>query len=183
MADVVDEVVLEEPPVSDEAKMKKWIMRIAAIAVVLMAVEAVAMYVVFSPSADAEAEKDAAAAEIADGLTEIAAGSDIVEVEFSPPFAVTNSTADLGTLVHVNFELVAGVSTKNETTFRQAVEQDYKSRLRQAIVEIARSAALEDLQDPDLNQLKRRIKEDLNKTLQSSYVVEIIIPKIQVHVQ
>ena len=183
MTEAVEDVVIDQPPVPEGAKLKKWIMRIAAIAVVLMLGEAAVLYVLLAPSGDGEAAKDAAAAQIADGLSDIAAGSDIVEVEFDPPFAVTNSTADLGTLVHVNFELVAGISTKNETTFRQAVEQDYKSRLRQAIVEITRSAALEDLQDPDLNQLKRRIKEDLNKTLQSSYVVEVIIPKIQVTVQ
>ena len=181
MSDAVEEVVLEEPPIDEAAKTKKWVMRTAAIAVVLMLVQAGVMYVMLAPSGDAEAAQEAAD-QIADGMSDITAGSDLIEVPFEP-FAVTNSTADLGTLVHVNFELVAAVSAKNETTFRQAVEEDYKSRLRQAISQIARSAALEDLQDPDLNQLKRRIKEDLNKTLQSSYVVEVIIPKMQVHVQ
>ena len=183
MPEAVEDVVVEAPEPTEGEKVKKWIMRIAAIAVVLMAAEAAVLWVMLSPSSDADAAQDAAAAEIADGISDITAGSDLVEVPFDPPFTVTNATADLGTMVHVNFELVAGVSGQNETTFRQAVEVDYRNRLRQAINEIVRSASLEDLQDPDLNQLKRRIKEDLNKTLQSSYVVDVIVPKMQVHVQ
>ena len=183
MTEAVEEPVIAEPSLGDGAKMKKWIMRIAALVVVLMVGEAAALYFLLGSGGEGETAEDDAAADIANGLADITAGSDIVEIPLEPGFAITNATADLGTLVHVNFDLVAGVSAKNEAVFRTAVETDYRSRLRQAVSEIARSAALEELQDPDLNQLKRRIKEDLNKTLQSSYVVEVIIPKIQVHVQ
>ena len=182
MAEVAEPVV-ETPAPTEGEKLKKWIMRLAAIGLVLMVAEAVVLWMMLGGSSEEESAEDVAAAQIAEGLQDITAASDLVEVAFDPAFAVTNATADLGTLVHVNFELVAGVAGKNEATFREAVEVNYRNRLRQAIGEIVRSASLEDLQDPDLNQLKRRIKEDLNKTLQSSYVVEVIIPKMQVHVQ
>ena len=182
MSEAVEEVVVETPPLDEGAKVKKWIMRMAAIMVVAIIATVGACYMLFAPSGEMNPE-DIAAAQIADGVSDITAGSDLIEVPFEPSFSVTNSKADLAADVHLSFDLVAGVAAKNESTFRQAVDVDYRSRLRQAISEIARSAALEDLQDPDLNQLKRRIKEDLNKTLQSSYVVEIIIPKMQVHRQ
>lgn len=160
--------------------MVKWI----AIIAVLMLVEAGVMFVLFGSSApDPEADADQATEEIADGLHDIEADSDLVEVELYPAFNVTNSSADLGTLVHVNFELVAGVSKKNAETFTTAATENYKNRLREVVNEIVRSASLEELQDPDLNQLKRRIREDLNKTLQQSYVVEIVVPKIVIHMQ
>ena len=163
---------------------KGGLIKIAAVVGLLMTVEAGVLFFMLSggeaSAANAEAEATAA---IADGAAEVAAGSDLVEVEMSPGFSVTNSTADLGTLVHVNFELVCAVSGPNESAFTAAVGETYKNRLRQVVTEIVRSASLEELQDPDLNQLKRRIREELNKTLQHSFVVEVIIPKIQVHVQ
>ena len=169
---------------AEEPAAKSGLVKVAALVGLLMTVEAGVLFFLLSGSSAAadEAGQEATAA-IADGHAEVAAGSDLVEVELEPGFSVTNSTADLGTLVHVNFDLVCAVAGPNQAAFSTAVNDAYKNRLRQVITEIVRSASLEELQDPDLNQLKRRIREDLNKTLQHSFVVEVIVPKIQVHVQ
>lgn len=167
-----------------EKKSSSKMMIVIAAAVVLMLVEGAAMFLFLSPAPASEEDVEAKAAEaIADGLTEVEADSDLVEIEMSPSFNVTNTSADLDTLVHVTFDLVAAVSTSNADTFKTAATENYKNRLREVVNEIVRSATLEELNDPDLNQLKRRIRESLNKTLQHSYVVKVIIPKMIVHVQ
>ena len=179
---MTEETPSEEP--SAAAAAKGGILKIGVAVVLLMAAEAGVLLFFLSGSPAAAADAEASATDkIAEGMEELAAGSDLVEVELSPGFAVTNSTADLGTLVHVNCDLVCAVSGKNRDVFAKSAEEDYRNRIRQVVTEILRSASLEELQDPDMNQLKRRIREDINKTLQHSYVVEVIVPKMQVHVQ
>lgn len=170
----------EEAEAKSSSGMLKWI----GITAVLMAVQGAVMYLMLAPSGPSpEDAEQQATEEIAEGLRDIEADSDLIEVEFYPAFNVTNSSADLGMDVHVNFEVAAGVSKKNADTFKTAIDETYKIRLREVVSEIVRSASLDELEDPDLNQLKRRMREDINKTLQQSYVVEIFIPKIVVHKQ
>ena len=177
-----EEAPAEETPESPAGK--GGLLKIGVAVVLLMAAEAGALlFLLPGGSAEAADAEATATDKIAEGMEELAAGSDLVEVELSPGFAVTNSTADLGTLVHVNCDLVCAVSGKNRDVFAKSAEEDYRNRIRQVVTEILRSASLEELQDPDMNQLKRRIREDINKTLQHSYVVEVIVPKMQVHVQ
>ena len=167
-----------------DAPAKGGIVKLGVAVVLLMTVEA-AVLLFFAGGAPAEAgdpEVEATKA-IAEGDQADAPRSDLVEVALTPPYSVTNSSADLGTLVHVNFELVCAVSGKNKDAFTNAAEVEYHNRLRQVVTEIVRSASLEELQDPDMDRLKRQIREKINKTLQHSYVVDVIVPKFQVHVQ
>lgn len=182
------DTAVEEPAITADAEvapqksggMLKWIVVIA----ILMLVEAGVFFLMMGPSAPSEEDAEQQATEaIADGLSDVAAESDLIEVPLEPSFSVTNMSADIGTTVHASFDIVTAVSERNAESFRTAVEEKYKGRLREVINQVVRSASLEELQDPDLNQLKRRIREDLNKKLQHSFVVEVIIPKMQLHVQ
>ena len=99
---------------------------------------------------------------------------DSVEVEIDS-FSISNSLAAPGSVIHVSFKLVATVAMGQETAFGELVGKTKQARVRQAVIKVARSASLEDLQDPDLNVFKRQIKEEINKVLQKSYVNDVII--------
>lgn len=99
---------------------------------------------------------------------------DSIEVEIDT-FSISNSLAAPGSVIHVSFKLVATVASGQETMFGDLVSKGKQARVRQAVIKVARSASLEDLQDPELNVFKRQIKEEINKVLQKSYVNDVII--------
>jgi flagellar basal body-associated protein FliL len=105
---------------------------------------------------------------------EEASEPDTVEVEVDS-FSASNSLAAPGSVIHVRFNLVATVAKGQETTFAELVSKSKQARARQAVIKVARSASLEDLQDPELNVFKRQIKEEINKVLHKSYVNDVII--------
>jgi flagellar basal body-associated protein FliL len=108
------------------------------------------------------------------GAKDESEGPDAVEVEIDT-FSVSNSVAAPGSVIHVSFKLVATVARGQETTFGELVTIGKQARVRQAVIKVARSASLEDLQDPELNVFKRQIKEEINKVLQKSYVNDVIV--------
>ncbi len=98
---------------------------------------------------------------------------DSVEVKIDD-FNASNSLAAPGSVLHIHFNLVATVASGQETTFAELVGKGKQARVRQAVIKVARSASLEDLQNPELNVFKRQIKE-INKVLHKSYVNDVII--------
>ena len=48
-------------------------------------------------------------------------------------------------------------------------------RVRQAVVKVARSSNREDLEDPNLSTMKRLIREEINKVLRKSFIIEVVI--------
>lgn len=100
--------------------------------------------------------------------------TDIVEVEVGT-FNSTNSKAVEGTDIHVSFAVSATVSSKNQATFEDAIKNIHPARVRQAIERVTRSSSIENLNDPDLDVLKRKIREDVNKVLGKSYIIEVIV--------
>lgn len=103
---------------------------------------------------------------------------DTVEVEIDK-FNASNSLAAPGSVIHVQFHLVTTVAQGQETIFGELVSKSKQARVRQAVISVARSASLEDLQDPELNVFKRQIKEEINKVLHKSYVNDVIISSFQ----
>jgi flagellar basal body-associated protein FliL len=99
---------------------------------------------------------------------------DTVEVRIDS-FNTSNSLAAPGSVLHVRFDLVATVAEGQQTVFADLVSKGKQARVRQAVNKVARSASLEDLQDPELNVFKRQIKEEINKVLHKSYVNDVII--------
>jgi hypothetical protein len=99
---------------------------------------------------------------------------DLVEFEIGN-FSSTNSNAIAGTEIHISMTVVAAVSHKNHVAFEEAVLHDHPARIRQAIERVVRSSSIENLTDPDLNVIKRKIREDVNLILGKSYIIEVII--------
>ena len=51
----------------------------------------------------------------------------------------------------------------------------HKYSVRQAVEQIVRKAQREDLNDPNLSTLRRLIREEVNKVLGKSFVIEAVI--------
>ncbi len=101
-------------------------------------------------------------------------GSDAVEVTVDS-FSTTNSRAAPGSVIHLTFKLTAVVSSGQDIEFEHAANQHHNARVRQAVLKVARSANLEDLNDPNLTTIKRQLREEINKVLRKSYVTEVVI--------
>jgi len=90
-------------------------------------------------------------------------------------FNVTNTRAASDVVVHVSFKLVAIVAKGQAIEFDEAANKVHKARVRQAVIEVARSSTLDELNDPSLSTFKRLIQEKVNKVLRRSYVSEMVV--------
>lgn len=90
-------------------------------------------------------------------------------------FNITVNQTDSG-VIHLTFELVAIVAQDSLDPFKKAVEKVQHHRVRQAIVKVARSSSLEEITDPHLDTMKRLIREEVNKVLGKSYIIEVVFP-------
>ncbi|MBA3313080.1 MAG: flagellar basal body-associated FliL family protein [Planctomycetaceae bacterium] len=101
-------------------------------------------------------------------------GADAIEVAIDS-FSTTNSRAAPGSVIHLSFKLTAVVGKGQDVAFENAANQHHSARVRQAVLKVARSASLEDLNDPNLTTVKRQLREEINNVLRKSYVAEIVI--------
>jgi flagellar basal body-associated protein FliL len=101
-------------------------------------------------------------------------GPETVEV-LVDSFSTTNSRAAPGSVIHLTFKLTAVVPSGQDVSFEHAANQHHNARVRQAVLKVARSASLEDLNDPNLTTVKRQLREEINKVLRKSYVTEVVI--------
>ena len=92
---------------------------------------------------------------------------------------VTN-TAPENSDLHLEFTLAAVVSRNAQDDFKEAVNDLLKYRVRQAVERVCRSATREELEDPVQSTLKRLMKEEINKILGKSYIIDIIISGYQI---
>ena len=90
-------------------------------------------------------------------------------------FNVTNNTAATDTIIHISFKLFALVAADQKTEFDKAANEVNKARVREAVERIARGATVEDLNDPAAGTLKRLLREEINKVLKQSYIVEVVL--------
>jgi len=114
------------------------------------------------------------AAAIVKAPVETAKADGLAEIEVHN-FTVTNNIAAADTIVHVAFKMYAIVPSDQKSAFEDAAMVKNKARVREAVEKIARSATLDDLNDPNLGTLKRLLKEEVNKVLKQSYIVEVVI--------
>lgn len=98
----------------------------------------------------------------------------LVEVEVHN-FNVTNNTAAADAIIHISFKLFALVAADQKAEFDKAANEDNKARVREAVERIARGATIEDLNDPAAGTLKRLLREEINKVLKQSYIVEVVL--------
>ena len=140
-------------------------LKLIIVAVVSILGSAGATYFLVKPAASAETE--AAAIEEEPEL-------DLVEVPIDT-FNVSNRVAAPGAVIHIRFKLVAGIPKGQDINFDEAINKTMPARIREAVVGVARSCGMDDIQDPELNVVKRQIKEKINKVLRQSMVTEIFV--------
>lgn len=174
MADELTQALADDaPPAKGLARFAGRKSKILMLLLAVMAAQVGLIYfLVPAPSgtaALADEPTDQAVAE-----TPEAAASDIVEVVIDD-FNVTNNKASTSSVIHITFKLVAIVSRGAEHEFKAAANEVHRARVRQAVVIVARSCSLADLDDPHLTSLKRQIREEINKVLRKSTVIEIVI--------
>jgi flagellar basal body-associated protein FliL len=150
---------------------------IAGAVVGAMSLEA-ALLLVFMPAqpAPVAGSDDPADSESTKGES---TSSNTVEEPIGEAFKCTNNRAK-GSVVFLNFKVAVVLKDGREAVeFREFLTKYYKTRVRQAIEKTARNASMEDLYDPHLSTLKRLIREDVNKVMTKSYVIEVIINDFQ----
>jgi flagellar basal body-associated protein FliL len=94
-------------------------------------------------------------------------------------FNCANGIASQGFTIHVTFRLVATVSTDVQSRFYDAVTKMHKHRVHEAVDKVIRSSSQEELKDANLDRIKRRIREDVNKVLGNSYIQDVIITEFR----
>lgn len=148
---------------------------IAGIVLVAMVLEAV-MIVVLMPGNNAAASgTDTESAETAAEEPVLAAADESSAEALIDTFSCTNTRVAPGSVVHLSFKLVAVIPKGQELPFEEAANKQHKNRVRQAVERIARSASMDELNDPHLSTLKRLLREEVNKVLGRSFVNEMVI--------
>lgn len=168
----------EETTASDEAeappKKKSGLVKIVILLAVAMVGEA-GLFLFLGIGSGDPAEAAAAEEDVPAEADEDADGKDeLVEVEVHA-FNVTNTKAAPDTIVHIAFKLHALVAMDQQDAFDEAANTQNKARVREAVERIMRSATLDYLEDPSLSTLKRLLREEVNKVLRQSYIVEVAI--------
>lgn len=163
-------------PASEGSGFVKKILIVAILLFMVMGMQiGILMYFFPGSSSNEPPEVDGALSEVpAIGDPSNPGLGDTKEVEIGD-FVCTNGIAAQGHAVHVTLRLVAIVPASLSDQFSQVAKKENKFRVRESVDHIIRSSGREDLNDPSLDMIKRRIKEDINKILGKSYVNKVII--------
>lgn len=150
-------------------------LKLTALLLVVMGVQVTVGYMLLPAPAASSREVDAPGG---DGDPVVDKVNDTVEVDLGD-FNPTNLRGSGGVVMHVSFSLTGIVSRGNAEAFKTAVRDTHGARIRAAVIRVIRSSNLEDLKDPDFNVIRRKIREAINKVLQQSYVVEVVLDSIR----
>lgn len=151
-------------------KLNMKTMIIAGAVVAAMALEGIA-FLLFMPSSPKNAAGETADPE-APAQKEEAVAIDTAEEPLGDPYTCTNNVEE--SMMHLRFKVAAVVKSNQQVPFRDAVTA-HKTRIRQTVETIFRRAERTDLNDASLSTLKRLIREEVNKVLGKSYVIEAVI--------
>ena len=141
--------------------------KVAGLVLTVMLVEAGALWVVLAP-AEAAAVEDLPAAAV----------EDVAEVAVDE-FSTTNARAVPGRLVHLTFTLTAVVPADRTADFERAVSTEHSARVREAVLEVARAAGSDDLDDPRLAAFKRDLADAVNTVLREDLVREMAVSQFK----
>ena len=133
----------------------------------VMLVEAGVLWVLLAP-AEAAAVEELPAVEV----------EDLAEVPVDE-FSTTNARAVPGRLVHLTFTLTAVVPAGRAGEFEAAVTADRSARVRAAVLEVARAAGSDDLDDPRLAAFKRNLADAVNTVLREDLVREMAVSQFK----
>lgn len=174
MADENAPEASESEPQAEAPKKKSGMLKIVILIVVAMVGEA-GLFLFLGIGSSDPAEATAAEEEPKPDEADPTDGRDeLVEVEIHT-FNVTNTTAAPDTIIHIAFKLYALVSADQMSAFDEAANTVNKARVREAVERIMRSSSLDYLEDPSLSTLKRLLREEINKVLRQSFIVEVAV--------
>jgi flagellar basal body-associated protein FliL len=186
-AEVAEQVKPAEPASHDapasRGKPKKWLV-IGAIILIVVIVQVVVTSLLLPGhgASDSSAKHDDKEHATTDshhhGDKEAeAADGEFAEVPMGD-FSFSNGTAAPGMIIHVDFKLSA-VATSKQASSLDSQLKAHQARVRQAVNKIVRMSSLEELNDPNLATIKRLIREDINRLLKKTYVVEVVITDVR----
>ncbi|MEM9702107.1 MAG: flagellar basal body-associated FliL family protein [Planctomycetota bacterium] len=141
--------------------------KIAGLVLTVMLVEAGVLYVLLAP-AEAVAVED-----LPDSKTE-----ELAEVEIDA-FTTTNARAIVGRTVHLTFELTIVVPKERVDDVGESVTGSFKARIRQAVLEVARAANSDDLDDPRLRGFKTDLANAVNTVLKEDVVRNAVVSEFK----
>lgn len=154
----------------DAPKKGKLKLILGTLALLLIVGQSAAIYMMMSGSTSAAEEGEG------DGAEEEPREAEVEQIEvFVDKFRCTNSVAKPGADITVSFSVYATVAKGQDVAFDTAVNKDHKGRVRQAIEKVVRGSNLDDLGDSNLGTIKRKIKEEVNKALRKSYIIEVVV--------
>lgn len=156
-------------------------MKIAVIVLVAMALEGAAMFYIFGgskPAAAPEQGESAQSGALTDNF-ELEGSVDEAEVEIGL-FNTTNTRAARGSVFHISFKLFGIVAQEDKDTFNEAANKVHEARVRQAVIRVIRSSSMDDLDDPNLGTTRRLIREEINKILRKSYLIDVVINDVRI---
>lgn len=113
-----------------------------------------------------------------DHHAEAASSNETVEVTVGD-FICSNGSASPGNILHVTCKVVA-IAAGNQSSTLEHQLQAHQARVRQAVSKILRSSNLEELHDPNVGTIKRLIREELNRLMRKSLIIEIVVTDIRV---
>lgn len=151
---------------------------IVALIPVAMLLSAGLTYLMVAPAAGAAAKTEG---DDAAGKEEEAVDvpSDATVEVLIDNFNCTNNRAAAGSTIHVSFKVVCIVQDRQNLAFEELANKTHKTRTRQSIERIIRSAALEDLHDPNLSTIRRQIREEVNKVVGKNFVADVAVSDIR----
>ena len=141
--------------------------KLAGLVLTVMLVEAGVLYVLLAPAEAVAVEQ------LPDAATE-----KLAEVEVDA-FSTTNARAIPGRLVHLTFRLTAVVPAARVDEVGDSVTGTYKARIRQAVLEVARAAASDDLDDPRLRGFKSNLADAVNTVLREDVVRTAVVSEFK----
>ena len=139
------------------------------LAILIVAGQGVGIYVLMTKS---NADVDEVEAPVAVETSEVSLES----------FNCTNNVAVAGADTNINLSLVVTIADENLTDFNTANDKRPAS-IRQAVLEVLRSATQDELQEYKLPTMKRRIKQQINTVLEKDWVEDVVIPEFRTHKQ
>jgi len=141
--------------------------KIAGLVLTVMLIEAGVLYVLLAPAEAVAVE------ELPDAKSE-----ELAEVEVDA-FSTTNARAIPGRLVHLTFRLTAVVPQERADTMQDSVSGAYKARIRQAVLEVARAADSDDLDDPRLRGFKTDLADAVNTVMREDVVRTAVVSEFK----
>jgi flagellar basal body-associated protein FliL len=178
----------EGPQAPEPAKKRRALKthQIAVLVVGIMATEGLLGWWAISRSQSASASD---ATQAADSLPDPQA-DEHADTKVAPPETLALKEVEIGAFqlsrqaegginIHVQLGLSATVPEKLAEEFRK-LSAEHQSRIRQSVLSIIRSSSREDLADPSLNLIRRKIQDQLNRLLEKSYLADVVVTEISI---